>query len=249
MMQTEISIIIPTLNEEKYLDTTLKALINQNTNVPYEIIVSDGGSDDGTIGIAKLYTDKVIHCKEVGIGYGRHFGALKASDSSKYFVFVDSDTILPSYFLAWMYDRFMNNPGVVAFSTHFDFSEQSQQLKLAQQVSNHYFEMRDKLFTTTLPGFITCVRKDSYFKCGGYRNVLLEDVDFSRRICKEGELRYYKDITVINSSRRLENMGLIGTIYYYAQLDIGRKIDSTIVDKIKNKLGIADLREYIGIRE
>ncbi len=44
-------------------------------------------------------------------------------------------------------------------------------------------------------------------------------------------------------------MGLIGTIYYYAQLDIGRKIDSTIVDKITNKLGIADLREYIGIRE
>ena len=66
MMQTEISIIVPTLNEKKYLDTTLKALVNQNTNVPYEIIVSDGGSDDSTIGIAKLYTDKVIHCNEVG---------------------------------------------------------------------------------------------------------------------------------------------------------------------------------------
>ena len=59
----------------------------------------------------------------------------------------------------------------------------------------------------------------------------------------------FKDIAVINSSRRLENMGLIGTIYYYAQLDIGKKVDSTMIDRLSKKLGIAELREYIGIRD
>jgi GT2 family glycosyltransferase len=103
--------------------------------------------------------------------------------------------------------------------------------------------------TTTLPGFITCVRKDAYHKCGGYQNVLLEDVEFSRKICKVGKVRYYNDITVTNSSRRLENMGLLGTIYYYAQLDIGKSIDSSMIDKLSKKIGIANLREYIGIRD
>lgn len=248
-MEPKISIIIPTLNEEKYLQTTLECLSNQNTNVPYEIIVSDGGSDDATLHIAEQSANLVVHCEERGIGYGRHFGALNASGHSKYFVFVDSDTVLPSYFLAWMWDRFMNKPKVVAFSTRFEFSEESQQVKLAQQVANHYFEMREILFTATLPGFLTCVRRDAYFKCGGYRNVLLEDVDFSRRISKVGDVRYYRDITVTNSSRRLEKMGLIGTLYYYTQLDLGRSADTTMIDKLTKKLGIADLREYVGIRD
>ena len=248
-MDPEISIIVPTLNEEKYLEATLITLSNQNTNVPYEIIVSDGGSTDTTLDIARQYTDRVVECDIRGIGYGRNQGALNTSDNSKYLVFVDADTKLPSFFLAWMYDKFINNPDVVAFSTRFTFSEQSQQVKLAQQVANHYFEMRDKLLTTTLPGFITCVRKDAYHKCGGYQNVLLEDVEFSRKICKVGKVRYYNDIAVTNSSRRLENMGLLGTIYYYAQLDIGKSIDSSMIDKLSKKIGIANLREYIGIRD
>lgn len=248
-MDPEISIIVPTLNEEKYLDATLESLSKQNTNTPYEIIVSDGGSEDRTFEIAQQYHTRIVHCKVRGIGYGRHFGALNASESCKYFLFVDSDTVLPSYFLAWMCDKFMNNRGVVAFTTSFEFSEQSQQVKLAQQVSNHYFEMRDKLFSATLPGFITCVRSDAYLKCGGYRNVLLEDVDFSKRICKEGDVKYFKEITVTNSSRRIEHMGLIGTLYYYAQLDLGRTMDTKIIDKLTKKLGIADLREYVGIRD
>jgi len=59
------------------------------------------------------------------------------------------------------------------------------------------------------------VRRKSYFDCGGYNNVLLEDVDFSRRIDKLGEVRFIPCIKVINSSRRLEVMGLLGILYYY----------------------------------
>jgi len=83
----------------------------------------------------------------------------------------------------------------------------------------------------------------------GFQNVLLEDVDFSRRINKLGTLRYFSHIKVINSSRRLEAMGLLGTLYYYSQMDLGWQLNNTWVDKLSKKLGIADLREYIGIRK
>ncbi|MEA1944945.1 MAG: glycosyltransferase [Euryarchaeota archaeon] len=248
-MEPEISVIIPVLNEASCLEATLKSIANQNTNIPYELIVSDNGSTDGSIDIAEQYTDRVLRCEERGIGAGRHFGAMNASNSSKYFVFIDADTVVPSYYLAYVYDTFKTNPNLVAFSTGFEFSERSEQIKLAETVANKYFLMRDKLLSVTLPGFNTCVRRDAYVECGGYRNVLLEDVDFSRRICKVGEIKFFPHTKVTNSSRRLKSMGLLGTVYYYAQLDLGWKLDSTLIDRLTRKLGVADLRAYIGIRK
>lgn len=255
-----ISVIVPVLNEEKYLEPTLQAIKNQNTNVPYELIVSDGGSFDTSLEIAEKYADKILTCSEKGIGIGRHTGAINARKSSKYFVFIDSDTIIPSHYLAWAHYIFnsgvykhewyymQRNPNIIAFSAAFEFSEKNPSVKFAERVANQYLLMRGLFHKATLPGFNTCVRKDAYFKAGGYRNVLLEDVDFSRRIQKLGKTRYFPEVTVINSARRLKSMGLIGTIYYYAQLDVGRMVDSTRIDKLSKKLGIADGREYIGIR-
>ncbi len=246
-MEPEISVIVPVLNEAKFLRETLEAIVNQNTNVPYELVVSDNGSTDESICIAENYADCVLSCEERGIGAARHFGAMHAN--GKYFVFIDADTRIPGYYLAYMYETFKTNPDLVAFSTVFEFSERSEQIKLAERVANKYFLMRDKLRSPTLPGFNTCVRREAYIKCGGYQNVLLEDVDFSRRITRIGSVRFFPHVKVVNSSRRLEVMGLLGTLYYYTQLDLGWELNSTWIDKLAKKLGIADLREYIGIRK
>jgi len=248
-MIPEISVIVPVLNEVNFLEATLQTIVNQNTNVDYELIVSDNGSMDGSMDIAKKYTNCVLGCEEIGIGAARHFGALHASKTSKYLLFVDADTFIPGYYLAYLYETFKTDPNLIAFSTGFKFSERSEQVKFAENVANKYFIIRDKLRSATLPGFNTAVRREAYFKCGGYRNVLLEDVDFSRRIDQLGTVKYFPQIKVINSSRRLEAMGLLGTLYYYTQLDLGWELNSTWIDKLSKKLGIADLREYIGIRK
>ena len=248
-MEPDISVVVPVLNEANCLEATLESIANQNTNIPYELIVSDNGSTDGSLDIAKRYTDRVICCEEHGIGAGRHFGVMNASKSSRYLIFIDADTMIPGYYLAYVYETFNTNHDLVAFSTGFEFSEKSEQIKLAETVANKYFLMRDKLLSATLPGFNTCVRRDAYWKCGGYRNVLLEDVDFSRRINKIGDVKFFPHIKVTNSSRRLESMGLLGTVYYYAQLDLGWKLDSTLMDRLTKRLRVADLREYVGIRK
>ncbi len=248
-MEPEISVIIPALDEANYIEETLQLIAGQNTNIPYEIVVSDNGSTDGTQDIAERYADSVVHCEERGIGPARHFGAMNADEKSKYFVFVDADTHIPGYYLAFLYEMFKTRQDLVAFSTGFKFSERSEQIKIAESVANKYFVMRDRLRSPTLPGFNTCVRREAYFKSGGYQNVLLEDVDFSRRITKFGIVKFFSHIKVVNSSRRLEVMGLLGTLYYYSQLDLGWELNSTWIDKLTKKLGIADLREYIGIRK
>jgi rhamnosyltransferase len=52
-----VSLIIPTLNGECWLDDLLSAL-EQQTLVPDEILLVDSGSTDGTLGIAKRYMSK-----------------------------------------------------------------------------------------------------------------------------------------------------------------------------------------------
>ncbi|MEI6711131.1 MAG: glycosyltransferase [bacterium] len=68
-----ISFIIPTLREASVIEKTLLWISQYNGEK--EIIISDGGSDDGTIEIARKYTDKIIVYKgekRQTIGMGRN---------------------------------------------------------------------------------------------------------------------------------------------------------------------------------
>ena len=72
-----ISIIIPTLNEAKIIESTLRTLAATLT-LPYEVIVSDGGSTDGTPELAARYANTVVVYSGAGrqtIGQGRNDGA------------------------------------------------------------------------------------------------------------------------------------------------------------------------------
>lgn len=74
----EISIVIPTLNEEKYIEDALESLRSQFTSRTYEIIVADGYSEDKTLDIAKGLADKIVYEKKRTISAGRQAGAKAA---------------------------------------------------------------------------------------------------------------------------------------------------------------------------
>ena len=62
----------------------------QRTAYTYELIVSDSGSNDRTVSIAREYTDKVHICSERGTARARNEGARLATGDI--LVFIDSDT-------------------------------------------------------------------------------------------------------------------------------------------------------------
>jgi glycosyltransferase involved in cell wall biosynthesis len=55
-----ISIIIPVLNGERFLERTLNSVLNQHYP-RVEIIVMDGGSTDSTVDILRRYNDRISH--------------------------------------------------------------------------------------------------------------------------------------------------------------------------------------------
>ena len=90
-----ISIIIPTLNEEKCLPKLLKC-IKEQTYKYYEIIVADADSKDKTKQIARKFGCKVV--KSGGLpAVGRNNGAKAAKGGI--LLFLDADSLIENNFL------------------------------------------------------------------------------------------------------------------------------------------------------
>ena len=89
-----VSIQICTLNEELHVGECLKAVL---ANAPTEVLVIDGGSTDGTVGLAKELQARVLEPGRLGLGPSRQLGYM--STSCTYTAFVDADDRLPSDWL------------------------------------------------------------------------------------------------------------------------------------------------------
>ncbi len=106
---TDISIIVPAYNAEKYIGKCLDSLINQ-TKKELEFIIVNDGSKDNTEDIVKGYKDKRIKYfknKNQGIGKTRNFGIDKSN--SKYIMFLDSDDYLDKTACEVMFNKAENN--------------------------------------------------------------------------------------------------------------------------------------------
>src|SRR3989344_7129004 len=84
-----LSIIIPTLNEEKYLPKLLDSIKNQGFK-DYEIIVADHSSKDKTRQIAKKYGCRIVNGGKPPIA--RNNGAKIAKGNILFFI--DADCII-----------------------------------------------------------------------------------------------------------------------------------------------------------
>jgi glycosyltransferase involved in cell wall biosynthesis len=87
------SVVVPAYNEAAYLAGTLKALQRQDYGAPYEIIVVDNASTDGTAEIATGHGVRVVCEPEPGICQARQRGLVEAR--GQIVVSTDADTIQP----------------------------------------------------------------------------------------------------------------------------------------------------------
>tara|TARA_B100000886_G_scaffold340385_1_gene309620 strand:+ start:15223 stop:16008 length:786 start_codon:yes stop_codon:yes gene_type:complete len=94
----KISVICPTYNSSKFIQTTLESILKQ-IRMPDELIISDDGSTDNTLDVIEDYLRS--HCKKLnykivknshkGPGAARNSGI--RSSTCKWIAFLDSDDI------------------------------------------------------------------------------------------------------------------------------------------------------------
>ncbi len=227
-----ISVIIPTLNEEKYIENCLKALSLQDYK-DFEIIVVDSNSKDKTVKIAKKYTDKVIVTKRKGVSYARNLGAKHAN--GKILLFLDADTI-PSFNLLKEIAKAFRKKDVVG-ATCYVFPYPPDELSTFYFIFYNIFSRASLKVKPQIAGIVCAYRKDIFFKVGGFNEKLkiLEDFDLSERISKYGKIKFLKDAYVLTSNRRIEHWGKLKSPFKYLGIyALGKVIGKEKVSKIIN---------------
>ncbi len=98
LVNIKVSVIIPTHNSWKTLVDCIKSIQSQSLK-PYEIIIVDNASTDGTAGkVRKLMKSKrqiklIEHKANLGVTGGRNSGIRKANKNSDYLFFFDHDMV------------------------------------------------------------------------------------------------------------------------------------------------------------
>jgi glycosyltransferase involved in cell wall biosynthesis len=213
------SVVIPTLNEAKFIERCLLSLYSQHTDESYEIIIADSNSSDGTTRIAEKYADKVILCDK-GISLGRNTGAKAAK--GKCLVFIDGDSVASHTLISAYADAFKNKNVIAATGPIFPLEKLAEHEDAFMRIGSRlYTESWMKfLIKINRPAFIgsnSAFRKDVFLKNGGFREDLstFEDGDLSMRLADKGKFMFHEDARVYTSIRRLKKWGYLKFIRFH----------------------------------
>jgi len=218
---TKVSVIIPTLNEEKLLPTTLESLKAQ-TYKDFELIVKDGLSFDKTVDIAKKYGAKVISLKDSSAGEARNQGAKYAG--GRILVFLDADTLMAPDAISKLVKDLHEYDAVLVFPRYFT-REQTVEIDgkpsySARVLVKFWFTFEDffrKFADRYAGGMCMACYAAAFRKVGGFNEKLkvCEDIEISYRLKKIGRVVCDHDIIVYPSARRYFKGGVFRSLLTY----------------------------------
>ncbi len=213
----KISVVLPTLNEEKYIESTLFHIRKMK---PFEIIVADSHSKDKTREIAKKYGAKVVLCPRKNAAIGRNAGGRKARGDV--ILFLDADSIVFPNMLETLENDFKDKKVAGWTCSIYGFTPKwSEQLmyNMANQLINFLTMTMKKPHAA---GICIAVRREVFNKLNGFNENLkvMEDHDFAKRTKKYGNFIFSKDTCVFTSARRIENWGGLNLIKKYSKIYI-----------------------------
>ena len=197
----KLSIIIPALNEAGSIEQVMMSV--RGLNMPAEVIVVDGGSEDNTFALAQPLADQVIQSAR---GRARQMNAGAAKAKSEYLLFLHADTRLPPGAWAQLQSAFEQAAGWGRFDVRI--SGKPIMLKVVATLMN----WRSRLTGIATGDQAMFVRRDLFESIGGFPDQpLMEDIELSRRLLKHSR-PYCLTGPIITSGRRWEQRGVWSTI-------------------------------------
>lgn len=209
-----ISVIIPTVNERGHVGKCIRSVRRCKLR-NYEIMAVDGNSEDNTREIAKKLGAGVIWEKEPGgISLARNRGAMVAR--GKYVAFLDCDTVVPAGWLDFIAQGFEQGYdavcGPVSYGNFWYDAYSKSVFSGANLIGALFFGGRPAY----VAGANSAYRKSLFLKLGGFRDIRIEDAEFSRRLLAEGaRIKFDSRMGIWMSGRRFEEKGFIRTLLFW----------------------------------
>lgn len=199
-----ISVVVPALNEEKYIGQCLSSLRAQTyISELYEIIVVDNGSTDRTSEIARSFGVRVLYEAERGIGRARHRGFQEAG--GEIIAGTDADTIVPPTWLEEIARAFRSDELLGAVTGPILLHDGNRLERwYARHVWNRLNRLCDILGRTVISGPNFAVRKRDYWRVGGFDSSLFsaEDMDLGLRLGLVTRTTFNPKMVTYASARR-----------------------------------------------
>lgn len=181
-----LSVVIPTLNEANDLPATVGLLRQAAGDAPFELVVSDCDSPDGTAGVARRLGATVVTggtCRADALNRG---AAVAAGDV---LFFLHADTKVPPGFVARI-RRALRPPDVVGGAFEFKFRSDRSASWLDRRLLEAVV-FANRLRYRYGRGFFgdqgIFVRRDVFRRVGGFPPLrLLEDLRFSQAMSRAG---------------------------------------------------------------
>jgi glycosyltransferase involved in cell wall biosynthesis len=213
----QVSIIVPSLNEESHICLLLESIKNQSS-VSYEVLIVDGGSKDETLYIARQHSAKVMALPGHGEFISRNIGAKMAK--GRLLLFTCADIVFPKNLFQKIVEKFERNPELIALTGPghpFDAPFFGKLEYAVYNIIRYIFASLPKSLKrfSTSTNFLV-VRKDYFNKTGGFvvDNINADGL-MGKKLLKLGEVAFFLDTYIYLSARRMKNMGFLAFNRHY----------------------------------
>jgi rSAM/selenodomain-associated transferase 2 len=198
-MLPTVAVVVPTLDEEEALGATLAGL----AGAAAEVVVSDGGSRDGTVGVAAALGARTVTGPPGRGGQLNRGAALCRSDV---LLFLHADTRLPAGGIEGLREAVAAGAVGGAFAVRFDAP--GRLFRLGSRLVN----LRTRLTGCPLGDQAQFVTRELFDRLGGFRDwPIFEDLDFARRLKRAGPTALLTP-PVTTAARRYLSRGIARTV-------------------------------------
>ncbi len=178
-----------------------------------EIIVADGGSEDGTQNIVQEYPVKLV-ASPLGRGQQMNHGAAIATGDT--LLFLHSDTCLPKNFIETI-ETTLAKPNVIAGAFQLEIDDPQPSLRWIERT----VQWRSQLFSLPYGDQGIFLKTQVFRALGGYGELpIMEDYEFVRRLKKQGQIAI-ASTAVKTSPRRWQKLGVWRTTFLNQSMILG----------------------------
>lgn len=200
-----VAVVVPAYNEEKVIVQTITSLLACDCHVPFEIIVVDDGSTDGTHRVASDAFAGHPRVRVYGKPNGGKPSALNygiAKTDAEIVVALDADTVFTRDTIAKLIRHF-SDPQIGAVAGNAKVGNrvnlltrwQALEYITSQNLDRRAFSLLNCI--TVVPGAVGAWRRKLVERAGGFDNsTLAEDADLTMRIRRLGYAIVYEDEAV-----------------------------------------------------
>lgn len=202
MQKFQVTIVIPTLNEEKYLGDCLKSLPMNSC----EVIVVDGNSKDDTVAIASKFGAKVICMGIANRAQQMNAGAKAARGDI--LLFFHADSRLPMGGMGEVI-KVMKNPHIIGGGFALGFYPTDIFYKFLAMGANVFCQITRMIFGDR--GIF--IRAKDFWEIGGYAELaIMEDAALATKMRKRGKIAILPGI-VMTSARKYASETKVQAVY------------------------------------